>query len=202
MWMSGLLVTQRWPVTILVISPWHWAFFMKDTSTYFVSYLFWLLEQKCHHNNPIILVLHNFQVVFTWISMILTSLWRRQILTLSPGELPPGSPVLDYVYYPKPWWLWKSFSIPSWDYFKAIYQHLTYNITVSPRMNMSCLNVPIDLSSSVWSSGVDQKRKYKLTVLSCCTIIVKKIMPLFSFHSKINWNLQDIKLFKELPEFI
>ena len=155
--MSGLLVTQQWPVTVLSISQWHWAFFMKDASTYFVSYLFWFLEQKYYHNNPIILLLHNFQVVFTWISMMLTSLWRRQILTLSPGELPPGSPVLDYVYYPKPRWIWKSFSIPSWDCFKAIYQHLTYNITVSPSMNMSYLNVPIDLPSSLWSSGVDQK---------------------------------------------
>lgn len=201
MWMSGLLVTQQWPVTILIISPWHWAFFMKDASIYFVSYLFWFLEQKYHHNNPIILGLHNFQVVFTWISMILISLWRRQTLTLSPGELPPGSPVLDYVYYPKPWWLWKYFSIPSWDYFKAIYQQLTYNITVSPRMNLSCLSVPIDLSSSVWSSGADQKRKYKLTVLMLHHYLEENNAIIF-FYSKINWNLQDIQLFKELPEFI
>lgn len=34
----------------------------------FVCYLFWFLEQKPHHYNPIILVLHNFQTAFACIS--------------------------------------------------------------------------------------------------------------------------------------
>lgn len=41
---------------------------MKWPITYFVCYVCWILEQMPHHNNPIILMLHNFQIAFTCIS--------------------------------------------------------------------------------------------------------------------------------------
>lgn len=134
--------------------------FMKEPITYFVCYLFWFLEQRPHHNNPIILVLHYFQIVFTCDPMILTFLWRRQIgiITVSPGKQLLRFPVLGYVYYLKPGWLSKSFSIFPHDFVKGFYQHSTYTVTVSSGMNVSCLDVQIDFVI-LWCSCLELTRK-------------------------------------------
>lgn len=69
MWTSSFPVTQQrggmWLYCDQSIIP---SFLCEMSYYLFVCYLFWFLEQKPHHNNPIILVLHNFQTAFTCIS--------------------------------------------------------------------------------------------------------------------------------------
>lgn len=109
----------------------------------FLCYLFWVLEQKPHHNNVIILVLPNFQIAFTCISSYDSYIAVKKTELFSPDQ-PATSPVLGYIYCLIHDDCQLFFNTPT-DCLRDLYQHSMNNITDSSRTNVSCPNVQIKL---------------------------------------------------------
>lgn len=115
--------------------------------------------------------------------------------TLSPGELPPGSQsrlcLLQTMMTMK-----NLFQYPHETISKPFYQHLTYNIQFPQGWACHALmfNWLVIFSVVFWSWP---ERKYKAhTAIMLHHYLWKKTNAIIFFHSKINWNLQDIKLLK------
>lgn len=176
------------------------GFLYKMTYYLFLCYLFWVSEQKPHHNNLTILVLHNFQIAFTCIFSYDSYITVKKTELFSPREQPPRSLVLGYIYC----------LIHDDCQFFFHHSHMTVSKTFISTL-LTILQIPqgqmchalmfkLTCYSSLWLFGVECKKNYKLIILLCFNIVSKIVLLILPLGNKFR-SFQDGKPFKKLPEF-